>query len=90
MSDDKKEKDLWKKFKDFYLSVPFGSWPKANIDAFVYELLEEEGFFAGCKTPQDIAYKLKITPAKARNLMLNSALLKGEINVEECTKDKKC
>lgn len=77
MSGNIAEKDPWEKIKKFYLSVPFGSMPKTNIDAFIYGLLEEEGFFAGCKTTQDIAIKLRISPTKVRNLMLNSVLQDG-------------
>lgn len=84
MSGNIEGKDPWKRIKEFYLSVPFGSMPKTNIDAFIYGLLEEEGFFAGCKTTQDIAIKLRIQPTKVRNLMLNSVLQKG-LKVEEYT-----
>ena len=73
---------LWDKFVGFYAKdVPFGSMPKTNTDAFVYGLLEESGYFKECKTAQDIAVKLKITPAKVRNLMYKSALYNGfEVN----------
>lgn len=73
-----KKAELFDKFIKFYAKdVPFGSMPKTNTDAFIYGLLEETEYLEDCKTTQDIAIKLKITPAKVRNLMLNSALHKG-------------
>jgi len=56
-----KKAELLDKFIKFYAEdVPFGYQAKTNIDAFIYGLLEEFGYFKGCKTTQDIAIKLRI------------------------------
>lgn len=77
LTEEQKKAKLWDRFVEYYTSVPFGSMPKTNTDAFVYALMEESGYFNECKTTQDVAIKLRITSTKIRNLMLNSTLYKG-------------
>lgn len=81
----KEKAELFDKFIKFYAEdVPFGSQSKTNTDAFIYGLLEESGYLREYKTTQDIAIKLRITPAKVRSLILNSVLQEGfKVKVED-------
>lgn len=73
-------------FLNFYLTPAFGSRSKSEIDLKVFELLLKSGLIEyDC---YKISIKLKITPVKARNLMLNARLrsLSNEIAEDEYDK----
>ena len=59
-------------FIDFYTVPAFGSRSKAEIDLKVFELMMALGKFGN--DYYEIARKLRITPARARNLLLNLEL----------------
>ena len=61
-----------KNFIRFYLDPAFGSRSKSEIDLKVFELLEKYGYLDD--DYYNVSRKLKITPARAKNLILNAKL----------------
>lgn len=67
-----RNKKIIQKFMVFYLKPAFGSRSKSEIDLKVFELLKEYGYIDS--DYYKVARILKITPAKAKNLLLNTEL----------------
>lgn len=81
----KQYEQIWKNFVEFYLENGFGNKLKSNIEIYMFNLLEKTGYFSDCKTTHDYAIKLRITPKKMSNLMLQSALQK-QFQIEDYQK----
>ncbi len=72
-----RDKKIILKFITFYLKPAFGSRSKSEIDLKVFELLREYNYIGS--DYYEVARRLKITPARARNFLINSELrLKSE------------
>lgn len=65
-------KDLLTEFFEFYTTPAFGARSKSEIDLKVFELLRECGWIDD--DYYNVSRKLKITPTRAKNLILNAKL----------------
>lgn len=65
-------KDLLTEFFEFYTTPAFGARSKSEIDLKVFELLRERGDIDD--DYYNVSRKLKITPTRAKNLILNAKL----------------
>lgn len=65
-------KDLITEFLEFYTTPAFGARSKSEIDLKVFELLRERGDIDD--DYYNVSRKLKITPTRAKNLILNAKL----------------
>ena len=65
-------KDLITEFFEFYTTPAFGARSKSEIDLKVFELLGKCGYMDD--DYYNVSRKLKITPTRARNLLLNLEL----------------
>ena len=65
-------KDLLTEFFEFYTAPAFGARSKSEIDLKVFELLRECGWIDD--DYYNVSRKLKITPTRAKNLILNAKL----------------
>ena len=65
-------KDLITEFFEFYTTPAFGARSKSEIDLKVFELLKECGWIDD--DYYNVSRKLKITPTRAKNLILNAKL----------------
>lgn len=75
-------KDLITEFFEFYTTPAFGARSKSEIDLKVFELLRECGYIDD--DYYNVSRKLKITPTRAKNLILNAKLrAESQPNTEE-------
>ena len=75
-------KDLITEFFEFYTTPAFGARSKSEIDLKVFELLKECGYIDD--DYYNVSRKLKITPTRAKNLILNAKLrAESQPNTEE-------
>lgn len=75
-------KDLITEFLEFYTTPAFGARSKSEIDLKVFELLRECGYIDD--DYYNVSRKLKITPTRAKNLILNAKLrAESQLNTEE-------
>ena len=75
-------KDLITEFFEFYTTPAFGARSKSEIDLKVFELLRERGDIDD--DYYNVSRKLKITPTRAKNLILNAKLrAESQLNTEE-------
>ena len=65
-------KDLITEFFEFYTTPAFGARSKSEIDLKVFELLGKCGWIDD--DYYNVSRKLKITPTRAKNLILNAKL----------------
>ena len=65
-------KDLITEFFEFYTTPAFGARSKSEIDLKVFELLRDCGYIDD--DYYSVSRKLKITPTRAKNLILNAKL----------------
>ena len=65
-------KDLLTEFFEFYTTPAFGARSKSEIDLKVFELLRECGWIDD--DYYNVSRNLKITPTRAKNLILNAKL----------------
>lgn len=65
-------KDLITEFFEFYTTPAFGARSKSEIDLKVFELLGKCGYIDD--DYYNVSRKLKITPTRAKNLVLNAKL----------------
>lgn len=77
-----KKEDLLTEFFEFYTAPAFGARSKSEIDLKVFELLRERGDIDD--DYYKVSRKLKITPTRAKNLILNAKLrAESQFNTEE-------
>ena len=75
-------KDLLSEFFEFYTTPAFGARSKSEIDLKVFELLGKCGWIDD--DYYNVSRKLKITPTRAKNLILNAKLrAESQLNTEE-------
>lgn len=75
-------KDLITEFFEFYTTPAFGARSKSEIDLKVFELLGKCGYIDD--DYYNVSRKLKITPTRAKNLILNAKLrTESQLNTEE-------
>lgn len=75
-------KDLISEFLEFYTTPAFGARSKSEIDLKVFELLKECGYIDD--DYYNVSRKLKITPTRAKNLILNAKLrAESQLNTKE-------
>ena len=75
-------KDLITEFFEFYTTPAFGARSKSEIDLKVFELLGKCGWIDD--DYYNVSRKLKITPTRAKNLILNAKLrAESQPNTEE-------
>lgn len=74
-------KDLLTEFFEFYTTPAFGARSKSEIDLKVFELLRERGDIDD--DYYKVSRKLKITPTRAKNLILNAKLRRESENYDE-------
>lgn len=75
-------KDLITEFFEFYTTPAFGARSKSEIDLKVFELLGKCGYIDD--DYYNVSRKLKITPTRAKNLILNAKLrAESQLNTEE-------
>lgn len=75
-------KDLLTEFFEFYTTPAFGARSKSEIDLKVFELLGKCGWIDD--DYYNVSRKLKITPTRAKNLILNAKLrVESQLNTEE-------
>lgn len=75
-------KDLITEFFEFYTTPAFGARSKSEIDLKVFELLRDYGYIDD--DYYNVSRKLKITPTRAKNLILNAKLrAESQLNTEE-------
>ena len=75
-------KDLITEFFEFYTTPAFGARSKSEIDLKVFELLGKCGWIED--EYYNVSRKLKITPTRAKNLILNAKLrAESQLNTEE-------
>lgn len=75
-------KDLITEFFEFYTTPAFGARSKSEIDLKVFELLGKCGYIDD--DYYNASRKLKITPTRAKNLILNAKLrAESQLNTEE-------
>ena len=75
-------KDLITEFFEFYTTPAFGARSKSEIDLKVFELLGKCGWIDD--DYYNVSRKLKITPTRAKNLILNAKLrAESQLNTEE-------
>ena len=75
-------KALISDFFEFYTTPAFGARSKSEIDLKVFELLRERGDIDD--DYYNVSRKLKITPTRAKNLILNAKLrTESQLNTEE-------
>lgn len=67
-------KDLLTEFFEFYTTPAFGARSKSEIDLKVFELLKRCGWIEIDEDYYSVSRKLKITPTRAKNLILNDKL----------------
>ncbi len=68
-------------FTKFYTTPAFGARSKSEIDLKVFELLWECGYIND--DYYNVSRKLKITPTRAKNLILNAKLRRKSENYDE-------
>lgn len=76
-----KKEDLLTEFFEFYTAPAFGARSKSEIDLKVFELLRERGDIDD--DYYKVSRKLKITPTRAKNLILNDKLRQESGNYDE-------
>lgn len=76
-----KKEDLLTEFFEFYTAPAFGARSKSEIDLKVFELLRERGDIDD--DYYKVSRKLKITPTRAKNLILNAKLRRESENYDE-------
>lgn len=77
-------KDLLTEFFEFYTTPAFGARSKSEIDLKVFELLKRCGWIEIDEDYYSVSRKLKITPTRAKNLILNDKLrAESQLNTEE-------
>lgn len=76
-----KKEDLISEFLEFYTTPAFGARSKSEIDLKVFELLGERGDIDD--DYYNVSRKLKITPTRAKNLILNAKLRRESENYDE-------
>lgn len=76
-----KKEDLLTEFFEFYTAPAFGARSKGEIDLKVFELLRERGDIDD--DYYKVSRKLKITPTRAKNLILNDKLRRESGNYDE-------
>lgn len=76
-----KKEDLISEFLEFYTTPAFGARSKSEIDLKVFELLRERGDIDD--DYYNVSRKLKITPTRAKNLILNDKLRRESENYDE-------
>lgn len=76
-----KKEDLLTEFFEFYTAPAFGARSKSEIDLKVFELLRERGDIDD--DYYNVSRKLKITPTRAKNLILNDKLRRESGNYDE-------
>ena len=76
-----KKEDLISEFLEFYTTPAFGARSKSEIDLKVFELLRERGDIDD--DYYNVSRKLKITPTRAKNLILNDKLRRESGNYDE-------
>lgn len=76
-----KKEDLISEFFEFYTTPAFGARSKSEIDLKVFELLRECGYIDD--DYYNVSRKLKITPTRAKNLILNDKLRRESGNYDE-------
>ncbi len=76
-----KKEDLLTEFFEFYTAPAFGARSKSEIDLKVFELLRERGDIDD--DYYKVSRKLKITPTRAKNLILNDKLRWESGNYDE-------
>jgi len=76
-----KKEDLLTEFFEFYTAPAFGARSKSEIDLKVFELLRERGDIDD--DYYNVSRKLKITPTRAKNLILNAKLRRESENYDE-------
>lgn len=75
-------KDLITEFFEFYTTPAFGARSKSEIDLKVFELLGKCGYIDD--DYYNVSRKLKITPTRAKNLILNAKLrAESQLNTKE-------
>ena len=75
-------KDLLSEFFEFYTTPAFRARSKSEIDLKVFELLGKCGWIDD--DYYNVSRKLKITPTRAKNLILNAKLrAESQLNTEE-------
>jgi hypothetical protein len=75
-------------FLDKYLEPAFGSLSKTEIDMLVLELLEQTGIIKEKDSQYSLSKKLKVSQAKAKNLLYNRTLRKcKEEDLDNMTKE---
>ena len=75
-------KDLITEFFEFYTTPAFGARSKSEIDLKVFELLGKCGYIDD--DYYNVSRKLKITPTRAKNLILDAKLrAESQLNTEE-------
>lgn len=74
-------KALISDFFEFYTTPAFGARSKSEIDLKVFELLRERGDIDD--DYYNVSRKLKITPTRAKNLILNAKLRRESGNYDE-------
>lgn len=76
-----KKEDLLTEFFEFYTAPAFGARSKSEIDLKVFELLNRRGDIDD--DYYNVSRKLKITPTRAKNLILNDKLRRESGNYDE-------
>ena len=76
-----KKEDLLTEFFEFYTAPAFGARSKSEIDLKVFELLRRRGDIDD--DYYNVSRKLKITPTRAKNLILNAKLRRESENYDE-------
>lgn len=76
-----KKEDLLTEFFEFYTAPAFGARSKSEIDLKVFELLGKCGYIDD--DYYKVSRKLKITPTRAKNLILNDKLRRESGNYDE-------
>lgn len=76
-----KKEDLLTEFFEFYTAPAFGARSKSEIDLKVFELLNRRGDIDD--DYYNVSRKLKITPTRAKNLILNDKLRRESGSYDE-------
>lgn len=76
-----KKEDLLTEFFEFYTAPAFGARSKSEIDLKVFELLGKCGYIDD--DYYKVSRKLKITPTREKNLILNDKLRRESGNYDE-------
>jgi len=74
-------------FLNKYREPAFGCLPKTEIDILVLEILEKIGEIQKDISQYELSRKLKISQAKARNLLYNKSIREKDLDLDDMTKE---